>query len=74
MTDLEFRDFMIESVTELKTDMKSLIGNGQPGRIDKIETDIDELKASKNRFIGIAIGASSVISVALEYLYRLFRH
>jgi hypothetical protein len=47
-------------VSGLKTDMKSLVGNGKPGRIDKAETDIEELKASKNQALGIAVGFGSI--------------
>jgi hypothetical protein len=40
-------------LSSLDTSMKSLIGNGSPGRIDKIEADVDELKSAKNKMLGV---------------------
>ena len=35
-----FEAHVIEVLAELQADMKSLVGNGQPGRITKIETNV----------------------------------
>lgn len=45
-----------KTLGELSAGMRSLIGNGSPGRIDKNEDDIDALKASKNYLWGFGAG------------------
>lgn len=42
MSDHSFQQQVIEDLTELKTSMKSLIGNGQPGRIGLIEKKLSK--------------------------------
>lgn len=45
-----------KTLSSLNTKVESLVGNGQPGRIDKIETDVKDLQASKNQALGVASG------------------
>lgn len=42
--DAEFKREMIEGLTELRTNMKAIIGNGQPGMIGKLETRIEKFE------------------------------
>jgi hypothetical protein len=44
---------MVERIIRLETEMKELMGNGQPGRIQKIETRQDT--HSKLIYIGFGI-------------------
>jgi hypothetical protein len=53
---------------------KELLGNGQPGRLTKIETKVENLEEHKNRALGWTLGAGAAISFALglfEYLQHL---
>ena len=45
-----------EDVATLKNQVTSLVGNGQPGRIDKVEADVDSLKNAKNYAMGFGAG------------------
>lgn len=42
-----------DRLTKLETQMKELKGNGQPGRIDRIEEKLDKL--SKQVYIGLGL-------------------
>lgn len=44
------------TLSSLSADMKTLVGNGKSGRIDKIEDDVDGLKAAKNYVFGFGAG------------------
>lgn len=39
MTDLQYEN-IITTLSELKTDMKSIVGNGRPGRLDTLEAKV----------------------------------
>lgn len=72
MTDLEFREHVIGSLAELKADMKTLIGNGQPGRVGKLEAAVAKLENWQSKQTGIVIGVSSVIATACGILLHVF--
>ena len=46
MNDDQFKIYVAETLGELKTGMKSLLGNGQPGRIGVLEREVEALKHS----------------------------
>lgn len=46
-----------ERIRELETKMDSLMGNGRPGRIDKIETILSSLQ----RYLWTAIGVLAAV-------------
>jgi hypothetical protein len=52
-----------ERLSALEVQMRSLCGNGQPGRITNIETEVKELAAWRWKMLGICSGASGVISI-----------
>ena len=60
-----------ERIAALETAMKSLVGNGQPGRITSIEDSVKDLQQWRWKMLGICTGASSVVSV-IGYL--IFHH
>jgi hypothetical protein len=71
MTDFESR--VLSDLAELKSQMRSLLGIGQPGRLTELETNV----ARHDRWIQRASGISAVfaallilIHVAVDY----FRH
>jgi hypothetical protein len=43
INDLPFEQRVIADLAELKTDMKSLVGNGQPGRVTKLEAKVTSI-------------------------------
>jgi len=45
-----------EDMATVKTQMGTLVGNGQPGRIDKLEDNVDKLKTAKNYALGFGAG------------------
>lgn len=61
-----------ERLSALETHMRGLVGNGQPGRIQNLETAIAEIKRYKYYLAGIATAvatfASAAFSVALSCL------
>lgn len=78
MTDFESQmlQHQIDVKTELatlSTQMQSLVGNGQPGRIGKLETKLEDLETFKNRAIGIGSAVaflSTLGQAALHYFWR----
>ena len=55
-----FEKEVLESLTELRTNMKSLIGNGQPGRMGLLENRVGKIE----RWMwGIAGGAGVVLFI-----------
>lgn len=54
---------VMTAVVELQTQMKALIGNGKPGRIDKIETKVDRLWSFRGKVLGVAAFSGTVVSL-----------
>lgn len=60
-------------LVEIYVHIKDLVGNGQPGRISQIETRIDSLESSRERFRGAkwVLGImGSVVWAVMEYLFH----
>jgi len=69
---VEIRD----KVTRTETNMQTLIGNGQPGRISRVEDQVKELIVSHERAKGYFAALGSVITllgVAGHYLIDLLK-
>jgi hypothetical protein len=52
-----------ERVSVLETDVHSLVGNGRPGRVDRLESAVQRLKQWRWWMVGAAAGSGGVISV-----------
>jgi hypothetical protein len=52
-----------ERVSVLETDVHSLMGNGRPGRVDRLESAVQRLKQWRWWLVGAAAGGGGVISV-----------
>jgi hypothetical protein len=52
-----------ERVSVLETDVHALIGNGRPGRVDRLESAVQRLKQWRWWLVGAAAGGGGVISV-----------
>lgn len=58
----------------LKLLRQDLIGDGQPGRIVRLEQDMDQVRAEYHRQRGIFAAISFVVSAAVVLLSRIFDH
>jgi len=61
---------MGERVATLETQMEDLTGNGQPGRVTKIEGKVDQLQEFMWRILG-AVGALTALTALIEGLHFL---
>lgn len=71
-SDEEFREQVVKCLSRLETQMQSLVGNGQPGRISTMEKQLDRHDTVLNRIIGAIILVGSGSGLAL--LSTLFSH
>ena len=60
--------------TELETHIYSLLGNGQPGRVGKLETAVADLKKTINTWGGAIAVIGSVITIGLAILSLAAKH
>lgn len=63
-------------VTVTKTKLEGLVGNGQPGEIQKIQSRLSSLEEFKNKSVGYltaVTGALTALGVVGHYLVDLFR-
>lgn len=75
--DTEWRDFREsvaswqqntgERMTQLQTQMRDLYGNGQPGRVSKLESKTEK----HSRVIWLVMGAWTVINAIIAYCFRV---
>jgi hypothetical protein len=69
MTDFERR--VLADLATLKSEMKALIGNGQPGRLRHMEDRVERHEAMVQRSIGIAglLGVVlTLVHLGIDYL------
>jgi hypothetical protein len=67
----EFEKQVLEDLAELKAHMRSLVGNGQPGRVQELEVRVQKHEAFVQRAggLGAALAAlATVVHFALDYL------
>ena len=60
--------------TELETHIYSLLGNGQPGRVGKLELGVSELKKTVNTWGGAIAVIGSIITIALAIIGLTAKH
>jgi hypothetical protein len=71
----EFEAQVLSDLAALKAQMKALLGNGQPGRLNVIEAKVERHEALVNRAAGIgALGGVALTAVHLAIDYLRFRH
>lgn len=63
----EFQIKVIDSLARLETHMDSLVGNGQPGRVTKLEIAVAKLIRFKYFLFGAAIAISTLIHFLFKY-------
>jgi hypothetical protein len=62
MTDFEAQ--VLADLCVLKTQMKEIVGNGQPGRLCHLETRMLEHEKTVQRFKGMAAAFGGLLTVA----------
>jgi len=70
MTDFELE--VLASLAELKTQMRSLVGNGQPGRMRALELRVEQHERFVQRAGGIGAFVAVLLTLAhaaLEFLH-----
>jgi hypothetical protein len=73
MTGFEQR--VLADLSTLKTEMKTLLGNGQPGRLRQMEERVEKHEALVQRAIGIAgLAGMALTLVHLGIDYLRIRH
>lgn len=71
MTDFERQ--VLEDLTELKTKMQTLVGNGQPGRMQVLEERVERHEAFVQRAGGVGAAMAillTLVNLAMAYLRR----
>jgi hypothetical protein len=69
----EFEGQVLADLSVLKSQMKQLMGIGQPGRINQLEERVDRHEKSVQRMKGMAGAAGGVLTVfhlAVDYFRR----
>lgn len=56
------------SIAEIKADVKNLAGNGQPGRVGKLEIAVEDLKQSRWMIAGGLVLLGVLIGLAVKFL------
>lgn len=60
MTQQDFEQHVVDSLARLETNMTSLIGNGKPGRIDRIEAWLWRLGLAVAALAALAFGPQAI--------------
>jgi hypothetical protein len=58
------------AIASLQTTMTSLVGNGQPGRIDKIESEMKTQNTFRLKLLGFCSGVSAVVSIIAWLVFK----
>jgi hypothetical protein len=69
MTNDEFQAHVVEELAVLKTHMVSLVGNGQPGRIAKLEDAVNDHQRSINIARGMGAAIATLWAIAMAWLH-----
>ena len=66
MTDFEQK--VLEDLSQLKSQMRALLGNGHPGKIKELEDRVASHEAFVNRVSGIGALFVTLVHVGIDYL------
>ncbi len=67
----EFEATVLADLAELKTHMRWLIGNGNPGRLQELEARVEHHEAMLQRSVGIGAAAGvllTLVHIGIDYL------
>ncbi len=71
VTNAQFKIFVVRMLERLDTQMKTLVGNGQPGRISLIELRVARNERALWMIAGATILASAVIRYAAHHFFGI---
>jgi hypothetical protein len=63
-------DDMAQRVATLESQTKTVLGNGQPGRLTLVEQSVKELQSWRWRMAGIATASSAVVSALVAVMVK----
>lgn len=63
----EFQLKVISALTRLETNMDSLVGNGQPGRVKELEDKVGFLQKIAWVGAGVLVAVSAIIHFVFRY-------
>ena len=69
----EFESHVLSDLAELKTHMRCIVGNGNPGRLQRLERRVEHHEAILQRSVGIGAAAGvlfTLIHLAIDYYLR----
>lgn len=66
MNTEEFQSHVIDALARLDVKVTDLVGNGQPGRVSKLEDAVDSL----NRWRWIIAGGVLTISALVHFVFK----
>jgi len=72
VTLTEFEERVLSDLSELKTNMRWIVGDGNAGKIQQIEQRVDRHEAYLQRFTGVATAIGSLLTFfhfAIDYLW-----
>jgi hypothetical protein len=75
VTLTDFEQKVLSDLSELKANMRWVIGNGNQGKIQEIEERVERHEAYLQRFTGIATAVASLLTffhLAIDYV--LYKH
>ncbi|MGH9860239.1 MAG: hypothetical protein ACRD5F_09475 [Candidatus Acidiferrales bacterium] len=71
-----FEHGMAERLSRVEENLRllrrDLLGNGQPGRLGRLEAEMDLMRAESQRQRGVLAGISFIVSTAIALLAQLF--
>ena len=56
-----------------ETQMKTIVGNGQKGRMKEAEDNIISLQNAKNHMYGVSVGAATVVTCIGWFIHELLK-
>ncbi len=71
VTLTEFEERVLSDLASLKADMRWIVGNGNPGKIQELEGRVDRHEAYLQRFTGVATAVGVLLTlfhIAIDYL------
>jgi uncharacterized metal-binding protein len=70
----DFEREVIASLATLKTQITSVVGNGQPGRLTKLEERVSFLERVHWKTVGASSTVGAIVGAAFTYLPKILGH
>lgn len=70
MNQEEFQLHVIDVLARLDENMESLVGNGQPGRVTKLEDKVEALQKERWYAGGVIAGVSTLAGGLIHFVFK----